>query len=308
MVDMIENPSLSKLKEKLMNFSEEEFTAFLKEKAEEILDVAVGKTLDELATEVLSERAEQDELLQERSIMVADNSQIEEDVLGSVSSHTLSDAQGLGRNEFLETKNVLEAAEGQEGLNAENGKTELGGGTQLGVLGQSLESAAVIPEVLMSPLRASPRLASASDEHVLLKAERRATEKNMEGNPLNNSLFFLDNNNVASNLKLLGVKALSSSVDKLCSSVFNHKPQLLDKDNWEEEFVESEEEESVEELERLAVKELCGELLEEVFDEDSVLVRRKKGDGGKKNKSGAKTLKRKTCRVNPSQSHSNVSR
>ena len=50
--------NLSKLKEKLTNFSEEEFTTFLKEMAEEILDVAMGRTLDELATDVMYERLE----------------------------------------------------------------------------------------------------------------------------------------------------------------------------------------------------------------------------------------------------------
>ena len=47
-------------------------------------------------------------------------------------------------------------------------------------------------------------------------------------------------------------------------------------------FQESDEEESIQELESRAVKELCGELLEEVFDEDSVSVRRVKGDGEKR--------------------------
>ena len=66
-----------------------------------------------------------------------------------------------------------------------------------------LKMVAAIPEVVSSPLGASPRLAKHADEHILQKTAKRTAERNledMEGNSNNSSLFFLDKNVVASNL------------------------------------------------------------------------------------------------------------
>jgi len=56
-----------------------------------------------------------------------------------------------------------------------------------------LKATAAIPEVVISPVRASPRLAKSADENVLQKATTRTAEKNLEdmkGNTDNHSLFF----------------------------------------------------------------------------------------------------------------------
>lgn len=116
-----------------------------------------------------------------------------------------------------------------------------------------LQAPAMIDETLISPVRASLRLANTTNEHVMMKAERRAAEKNlenMEGNPLNHSLFYLDKNCVASSLRCIGVKAPSGAVDNLCISTFSHNNQELENDSGEEEYPVSDEEEIVEEIER----------------------------------------------------------
>lgn len=58
-----------------------------------------------------------------------------------------------------------------------------------GTVESGLPAAAAIPEVVVSPMRASLRLLKANKEHTLAKAERRAAEKNLEhmkGNVSNN--------------------------------------------------------------------------------------------------------------------------
>ena len=170
--------------------------------------------------------------------------------------------------------------------------------------------AAAIPEVVSSPLGASPRLAKHADEHILQKTARRTAERNledMEGNSNNSSLFFLDKNVVASNLTQLGVSLVPSSIDNFCKNAFSTiSPENLESSEWV--FSDSDEDESLEELECLPIKDRCGELWEEIYDEDNVYIRRKKGDGRKKNKSSAKPLKRKTCKINLNKTFASVSK
>ena len=163
-----------------------------------------------------------------------------------------------------------------------------------------LKMVAAIPEVVSSPLGASPRLAKHADEHILQKTARRTAERNLEdmkGNSNCPSLFSLDKNVVASNLTQIGVSLVPSSIDNFCKNAFS-TINLGNLESLEWDFPVSDEDESLEEIECLAVKELCGELWEEIYDEDNVYIRRKKGDGRKKNKSSAKPLKNKTCKVN----------
>lgn len=65
-------------------------------------------------------------------------------------------------------------------------------------------------------------------------------------------------------------------------------------------------EESIEELEKIAVRELCGDLMEEVYDGENLVSELGRIGERKTNKSGAKSLKRKTCRVKLFKQSSNV--
>lgn len=60
---------------------------------------------------------------------------------------------------------------------------------------------------------------------MLLRAQRRTAEKNLEGlagNHSNHSMLYLSKDNVAFNIVQLGVKTQSSAIDLLCESV--HAP------------------------------------------------------------------------------------
>lgn len=85
-----------------------------------------------------------------------------------------------------------------------------------------LKAAAAIPELVLSPLRASPKLAKSADEHVLQKAARRTTVKNLEGNSDRSSLFLLNHECVVSNFSQLGVNIAPKVVKNLCMNAFNH--------------------------------------------------------------------------------------
>lgn len=74
----------------------------------------------------------------------------------------------------------------------------------------------------------------------------------------------------------------------------------------DEGFLESEsEEENIEELEKRAVKNLCGELLEEVFDDDSFQIGKNADSISVSNNSGAKSSTRKTCKLRVSRKYKN---
>lgn len=71
-----------------------------------------------------------------------------------------------------------------------------------------LLAAAAIPEALVSPTRASPRLARSSDEHILTRVERRMAEKNLEvsaGNSSNYPIGSLLLTTTVLNIKQLGI-------------------------------------------------------------------------------------------------------
>ncbi|XP_022682391.1 uncharacterized protein LOC111257326 [Setaria italica] len=107
------------LKERVQNMNDNEFLLFLKEKAGEIIDKAVDKTLDNLADQVMNER-----------------------------------------DEGQDSENSWEEEEGRD----------------------ELQKVAAIPEVIITPTRASPRLAQSGDEHILSKTEKMAARKNLEHN------------------------------------------------------------------------------------------------------------------------------
>ena len=161
----------------------------------------------------------------------------------------------------------------------------------------------ILAQTLVSPLRASPRLANSSDEHTLKKAARRAAAKNLEfleGNGSIHPSLSFDKNVISDNLMQLGIHANSESVNSLCKTAltFNHEGfGTEENDESELDYLDSENEDSIEELEKKAIKELCGDLLEEIFDDEesspSFVLRGSK----RASKSCAKPRTKKTCRV-----------
>jgi hypothetical protein len=139
---------------------------------------------------------------------------------------------------------------------------------------------------------------------VLLKAERRVAEKNLEGTEGTSSdplLFHVVRIVAASNILHLGIRAHPENVDLICNSVFssNSSEVLLENLGHSTDLdQDSENEDCLEEIEKFAANELCGDLLEEAFNVDSYRLDSVKSSVRKENKSSAKSRKIKTCRVN----------
>lgn len=80
---------------------------------------------------------------------------------------------------------------------------------------------------------------------------------------------------------------------------------MLIGEDWEVQNTDSDDE-SIEGIEKAVVKQLCGELVDEVFDEDRFDILQDYFDFQKRNKHSAKSLKRKACKVNLSKFVKNV--
>jgi hypothetical protein len=154
-------------------------------------------------------------------------------------------------------------------------------------------------------VRASPRLQRSRDEHILAKAEERVAKKNLEfqkGNPCSTSLLSVNKDLALNCLQQIGLNLGKSSLEK----EFNYF-NLLDLESqreegefeeWEQEWEDFESEvESVEDLERNVLKNLCGDLMEEVFDESSFPLNSELDDFSRKGKSHAKSCLKKTCKI-----------
>jgi hypothetical protein len=164
---------------------------------------------------------------------------------------------------------------------------------------------AAIPEVVLTPTRCSPRMAHSADEHILAKVGRRAAERNLERaeGSLNFAHFSPLHLDVVHSIQQLGVclggkeGAAVDEIDGLLVDNF----EILDSESSRlggEEFSDCEsEEECLEEVESLAIKSLCGELLEEVFDDDSYHLSCDNKKASKSYKVRAKSRKRKTGKV-----------
>jgi hypothetical protein len=162
-------------------------------------------------------------------------------------------------------------------------------------IGERVKDAAAVSEAKMQ-VRASPRLQRSRDEHILAKAEGRIARKNLEFNegiPCPTSLISVNKDLALNCLQQIGLNLGESSLEK-----DNNFYNLLDLKSdgemgelgFHEEWWDYEsEEESVEDLERKALKSLCGELMEEIFDESSFLLNSELDDITRKGKSHAKS-------------------
>lgn len=248
---------VASLKEKIQNMSEEEFKCFLVKQANELLDKVVDKTSEGVT---------------------------EKGIAANAVDFPMEEVDKGG--EEVDDLSPVHVEEGE-------------------VLKGATEQAA-IKEMTLTPTRCSPRLVNASDEHTLSKVGKRAAQRNLEhldGNILNNPLYSPLHADTILNIQSLGVCVSNDSRDladllervKLPSDDLA-QPRLVD--NIEEDLWLSEsEDENVELVENLAVKELCGDLLEEVFDDDSYHLGGDFKTTSKRYKSRAKSRKRMACRV-----------
>lgn len=281
--------ALDTLKEiRIQKMSEKEFMAFLRKKDEEVL---VDVTLNELVDKVMTE---DEKMLPDK--MVTDH--LMEEMKGVEMEETGKDFTDVEHEQVNGTINGLSTP----GVNLEDELKACP--NDAGVV-----AAAAIPEVLNSPARASPRLAQSTEEHTLSRAERRTTIKNlesMEGKSSCNSFCSFDLNDAVSNVRQLGVvfgfceSEMVSSVKEIFDLEAARVSTASNFDKCEVLSQETDSEvESIENIESRAIKQLCGELLEEVFDDDSYHLSYDSEAVLKRSKSvSAKSRKRKTCKVN----------
>jgi hypothetical protein len=164
--------------------------------------------------------------------------------------------------------------------------------------------ATTVSEASKMQVRASPRLQRSRDEHVLAKAEGRVARKNLEfveGNSCPTSLLSVNRDLALNCLQQIGFNLGESSLDK-DNNIYNLLDLESDKDiegmGYDEVWWDCEsEEESVEDIEKKALKSLCGELMEEIFDESSFPLNSELDNFTRKGKSHAKSCLRKTCKI-----------
>jgi hypothetical protein len=142
---------------------------------------------------------------------------------------------------------------------------------------KKLERATLIPEATVSYVRSSPRLVKSKDEHTLNRAEERVAKKNLEisrgmsHTDPSSSLPFIAATSI---LQQLGFNLGSCEIDRTRNlqqlSDFITERTEVEHDEGELLWLASDsDEENLEAVEIDALKCLCGDLMEEVFDEDS---------------------------------------
>jgi hypothetical protein len=187
-----------------------------------------------------------------------------------------------------------EDQQGQEVIGDEAGV--LPGAVRCRELTDRIREVVVVLEAFKGQTRASPRLQRSRDEHVLVKAKEQAAKKNIEfkdGNSPPPPLFFVSSDLALHYLQQLGLNLGSSDLEQnnnLCSLLDHGKggeeSELGVSDNewlgWDSE------EDSCEEVEKRALRSLCGELMEEIFDESNFPLNSELDGFKRKGKSHAK--------------------
>lgn len=242
--------------------TEEEFKLFLRKQAEEILDISVDQVLGEVADKVIAEEK------------------------GVQSSEMMAGKE----NEKENGRSIGLTTEGVQPLQP--------------MVHNNLEEMAKISEATTSPVRFSPRLVHSKDEHTLTKAEERVAKKNLEclGGMPSTTFCSFNASETISNLEQIGLCFGSTENDKydLVQQLF-----VLDKhgDEVDDSYIDQtwpaseSEEENIETLEINALKSLCGELMEEVFERDSLHLSSDIKAVARPCKSHAKPCRKKTCKV-----------
>jgi hypothetical protein len=168
-----------------------------------------------------------------------------------------------------------------------------------------IREVAAVPKTCKGQTRASPRLQQSRDEHILVKAKERAAKKTLEfkdGMSPSPPLLPVSSDLALHCLQQLDLNLGSSDLvqnNNLCNLLDRGKggemSELGDSDNewlgWDSE------EDSCEEVEKRALRSLCGELVEEIFDESSFPLNSELGGFKRKGKSHAKSCLSKTFKI-----------
>lgn len=138
--------------------------------------------------------------------------------------------------------------------------------------------AANIKETVMTPKRYSARLGCNSGVHSVEKAKKRKAWKNLElqqGNEVNSFLSF-SNSSITSSLQNLGV-LLGASSDEITDSVCSLKKTEVERINSSLSLVrdnldkldDGDSSEEEDDLNNLVLGHLCGDMMDEVMDEET---------------------------------------
>jgi hypothetical protein len=216
-----------------------------------------------------------------------------------ISNMAVDEVIGELADRVMEEKD--EDQQGQEETGAEAGV--LPGADRCGEVTDRMRKAAAVLEACKG--RASPRLRRSKDEHVLVKAKERAAKKNLEfndGNSPSPPLFSVSSDLALHSLQQLGLNLGSSDLEQdniLCSLLNLGKGgEVSDLGvSYDEWLGWDSEEDSCEEVEKRALRSLCGELVEEIFDESSFPLNSELDGIKRKGKSHAKSCLNKTCKI-----------
>jgi hypothetical protein len=196
-------------------------------------------------------------------------------------------------------KVMQEEEEGQQEISAEMVLKE-----NEAVVADKIREATAVPEASKLQVRSSPRLQRSKDENVMAKAEERAAKRNLEfsgGTPHSPSLLSVNNSNSSFLMQQIGINLGNNSQDRDLNFLFALDNSLIPNDvdfgESDREWGMSDSEEDVGALELNALKNLCGEVMEEVFDESSFPLKSELDNFSRKGKSNAKSCLRKTCKL-----------
>jgi len=195
-----------------------EFQDVLHRKADLILDKVVEEVLEEAASKVLREEEVPVEVTDGDVVGLHEKNsgevEMAMEVTPVVMQRGLTSMHGTVFNKGL-------GGDSEQGADlGERESSRLS--TKEGLAESKLTDAALIPEVLRSPSRASPRLAEMGAEHTLLKAERRMLSRNLESLEGNPSTDLYSNPLLAQavdNLRALGLGENFNSVSSFEANV-----------------------------------------------------------------------------------------
>lgn len=301
-------------KERGHELNEEEFQEFLRWKASEVLNKSVNLVIEEAASKILGEDggipglSEEDVLSAGKDKMVMGERSTAAKVLGHGDalmeeadlSVSAAETFKMGKQGAPEVDGMVEEIKEQmedpAALVANSEKLSVG----------KFKAAASVPEMVLAPARSSPRLVGSTDEHTLLKAKRRVESRNLEknkGNGSTNSKFFFSIPlcQAVDSLKALGltsgdksIVSFESSVERFLNEERNNFSRLTELAREDQVSLESDTDD-IENFEKKAVNFLCGDLMEEVFDDDRYHL--SCGSNIVQRKPGAKSSRKRASRV-----------
>jgi hypothetical protein len=281
--------------------SKEDFEEFLSWKASKVIDEVVEEVLEDLADKAMKEP---DEPMEGATVSLE---------LAGVNSEGMDAGGGL-----LEVERCAVAPQNKGLGEAAKTFTEEEMEKRCSVMevvepdGTKLVGAALIKEVVHSPTRATPRLAGVVAEHTLVRAERLMQTKNLEcnkGNIQSDPSCSIPLSIAVDNLWALGLGTGTTNGNSFEWTVQNLVVGALGSEQSGSVLGEGEEDcsdsESVnsDNFEKKALEYLCGDLMEEIFDEDSyhlssdLMTVQRKPDAKSSRKKASRKLKVKINKI-----------